>query len=146
VTYQEPPEGWFTFGTHVDDPRPLEFSEEVGEDLLPLWERPRRRYAYEDPVVLEWVAALLRTGRRRALERQARSRMPRADLAQLLPPRHPALDARWVVLGCDTGEPTVEAHGDDPWVLADRLAAAAQQEEDRWPHLGLVYALVEVER
>lgn len=116
MTYQEPPEGWFAFGTHVDDPRPLEFSEEVGEDLLPLWERPRG-----------WG-------------------MPRADLAQLLPPRHPALDARWVVLGCDTGEPTVEAHGDDPWVLADRLAAAAQQEEDRWPHLGLVYALVEVER
>lgn len=38
--WREPPEGWFPFGMHVDEPVPLEFSEEVGEDGLPLWERP----------------------------------------------------------------------------------------------------------
>ena len=43
-TYREPPEGWYTFGHHADQPfDPLEFSEEVGEDGLPLWERPVRR-------------------------------------------------------------------------------------------------------
>ena len=37
----EPPAGWFTFGTHVDRPDlALDFSEALGEDLLPLWERP----------------------------------------------------------------------------------------------------------
>lgn len=35
------PEGWYTFGTHVDQPDVrLEFSDEVGEDGLPWWERP----------------------------------------------------------------------------------------------------------
>jgi len=39
--YQMPPPGWDVFGTHVDcDRRLLEFSVEVGEDLMPLWERP----------------------------------------------------------------------------------------------------------
>lgn len=38
----EPPTGWYLFGSHVDQPDvPLEFSAELGEDLLPLWERPR---------------------------------------------------------------------------------------------------------
>lgn len=37
----DPPEGWFQFGTHLDDPRPLEFSETLSPgDLLPMWERP----------------------------------------------------------------------------------------------------------
>lgn len=44
VTYREPPKGWYTFGTHVDVIVRLEFSEEVGDDGLPLWERP----IYED--------------------------------------------------------------------------------------------------
>lgn len=40
--YRIPPEGWFGFGTHVDEPGlPLEFSAQTGEDGLPLWERPR---------------------------------------------------------------------------------------------------------
>lgn len=35
------PEGWHTFGTHVDRPDVrLEFSDETGEDGLPWWERP----------------------------------------------------------------------------------------------------------
>lgn len=41
--FQPPPEGWFTFGTHVDQIPPgtrLLFSEESGEDSLPLWEKP----------------------------------------------------------------------------------------------------------
>lgn len=39
-----PPEGWFPFGYHAGhdplDAPELEFSAEVGEDGLPLWERP----------------------------------------------------------------------------------------------------------
>lgn len=35
-----PPAGWFHFGTHVDEPVRLEFSEETDEALMPLWERP----------------------------------------------------------------------------------------------------------
>lgn len=39
--YVPPPEGWFDFGTHVLSPDVrLEFSEEVGEDGIPRWERP----------------------------------------------------------------------------------------------------------
>lgn len=42
MTYVEPPPGWYTFGTHVDSPgTDLDFSAELGEDLLPLWERPK---------------------------------------------------------------------------------------------------------
>lgn len=37
---QAMPEGWFPFGTHVDSGVELEFSDETGEDDLPLWERP----------------------------------------------------------------------------------------------------------
>jgi len=45
-SYRDPPEGWFSFGWHVDQPDLcLEFSSETGEDGLPLWERP----APEDP-------------------------------------------------------------------------------------------------
>lgn len=40
----EPPDGWFPFGAHAPYPwiGHLEFSDEVGEDFLPLWERPVR--------------------------------------------------------------------------------------------------------
>lgn len=34
----DPPEGWFAFGTHLDER--VELSKELGHDLLPLWERP----------------------------------------------------------------------------------------------------------
>lgn len=45
------PEGWFTFGHHADQPTVvLEFSSEVGEDGLPLWERPKVEDAEEDTV------------------------------------------------------------------------------------------------
>lgn len=39
------PEGWLPFGTHavLDSVPPLEFSEETGEDGLPLWERREDR-------------------------------------------------------------------------------------------------------
>lgn len=38
----EPPTGWFTFGSHVDrqDVAQLEFSKELDEGPMPLWERP----------------------------------------------------------------------------------------------------------
>lgn len=41
MSYREPPEGWLTFGTHapLDHGPVLEFSCEVWEDGLPLWER-----------------------------------------------------------------------------------------------------------
>jgi hypothetical protein len=47
-----PPEGWFTFGHHVDQPTiVLEFSSEVDEeDGLPLWERPKVEGAEEEKV------------------------------------------------------------------------------------------------
>lgn len=46
------PEGWFVFGTHMDEQRiQLEFSEEKGEDGLPLWERPTmKHHADHEPV------------------------------------------------------------------------------------------------
>jgi hypothetical protein len=40
MTWKEPPPGWYTFGTLVDYDGPIEFSPEVGDDLLPLFERP----------------------------------------------------------------------------------------------------------
>ena len=41
-----PPAGWFTFGTHVDVPIELEFSDELyPDDGLPRWERPREAVA-----------------------------------------------------------------------------------------------------
>lgn len=42
ATFHPAPEGWDTFGTNidwVDAGGKLEFSAEVGEDFLPLWER-----------------------------------------------------------------------------------------------------------
>jgi hypothetical protein len=51
MTYQKPPEGWFTFGHHADQPTVvLEFSSEVGDDGLPLWERPKVEEAEEEKV------------------------------------------------------------------------------------------------
>jgi hypothetical protein len=38
--YRTPPPGWHAFGTHAEVPVRLEFSTELGEDGLPLWERP----------------------------------------------------------------------------------------------------------
>lgn len=35
----KPPEGWCHFGTHVDIPCELEFSEVLDDDGLPMWER-----------------------------------------------------------------------------------------------------------
>lgn len=46
MTYREPPPGWHTFGTHVDDDVRLVFSDELGDDGLPLWERPADDDAY----------------------------------------------------------------------------------------------------
>lgn len=43
MTYVQPPAGWFTFGHHAHPDRlgeVVEFSEEVGADGFPLWERP----------------------------------------------------------------------------------------------------------
>ena len=39
------PEGWFVFGTHLENPGPLEFSQESDDSGLPLWERPRTKPA-----------------------------------------------------------------------------------------------------
>jgi hypothetical protein len=50
----------------------------------------------------------------------------------------------WAILGCDDGV-TVETTGEDPEALADRVASWAQQEADRWPDMGLLYMLVDVE-
>lgn len=37
----EPPEGWFYFGTHIDQDVKLEFSKAIDEaDGIPLYERP----------------------------------------------------------------------------------------------------------
>lgn len=35
-----PPEGWLPFGSLIDHDGPAECSDDVGEDGLPLWERP----------------------------------------------------------------------------------------------------------
>lgn len=41
--WHEPPEGWQPYGSRLDHHEvELEFSEETGEDGLPLWERPRQ--------------------------------------------------------------------------------------------------------
>lgn len=41
-TPEQPPTGWSAFGEHADQAAtPLEFSDTLGHDLLPLWERPR---------------------------------------------------------------------------------------------------------
>jgi hypothetical protein len=40
MTYITPPDGWFTYGSHIEYSAPLEFSEELDSDGLPLFERP----------------------------------------------------------------------------------------------------------
>lgn len=38
--FASPPPGWSVFGSHVDDPGPLEFwGEHLSNDGLPVWER-----------------------------------------------------------------------------------------------------------
>ena len=51
----QPPNGWYAFGTHAgwDEVPPLEFSDETGEDGLPLFERPA---AKSTPTEREGVA------------------------------------------------------------------------------------------
>ena len=41
MSYETPPEGWLDFGAHaaLDEVPKLSFSERLGDDLLPLWER-----------------------------------------------------------------------------------------------------------
>lgn len=39
MTYRKPPEGWHTFGTHVEYSGEIEFSLATDEDGFPLWER-----------------------------------------------------------------------------------------------------------
>lgn len=53
--------------------------------------------------------------------------------------------ARWLILAFDEGDPTVDAYGDDPEELADKVASWAQWEADHVPHLGLIYMLVPIE-
>lgn len=48
----------------------------------------------------------------------------------------------WAVIAADAEGMTVDARGDDPDELADKVAPWAQQEEDDWPGFGLVYMLV----
>lgn len=55
VKGNEPPGGWFHFGSHVDWAGDLEFSEEVGEDGLPRWERPLPLTEHE--TVENWTPA-----------------------------------------------------------------------------------------
>lgn len=41
MSHSTPPDGWFAFGSHANFPWiNLEFSSEIGEDGLALWERP----------------------------------------------------------------------------------------------------------
>jgi hypothetical protein len=48
----------------------------------------------------------------------------------------------YAVLAVDHFGITVDGRGDDGEALADRFAAAAQQELDKWPNMGLIYMLV----
>lgn len=51
----------------------------------------------------------------------------------------------WAVVGCDHRGLTFETTGPDPDVLADTVASWAQQEEDKWPEMGLIYMLISPE-
>src|ERR1700741_509854 len=70
------------------------------------------------------------------------SRLPVADLM----PRHPkptSLPAlSYAVIAADDSGVPVERTGTDPAALADEVASWAQQEEDKWPDMGLVYMLI----
>jgi hypothetical protein len=50
----------------------------------------------------------------------------------------------WAIIGCDQYGVTVEATG-QPDVIADMVASWAQQENDKWPDMGLVYMLISPE-
>lgn len=47
-TFRKPPPGWFTFGSHLDFTGEMQMSDEVGEDGLPMWERPLPIRTYTD--------------------------------------------------------------------------------------------------
>jgi hypothetical protein len=49
----------------------------------------------------------------------------------------------WQVLGCDDGGVTEEWEGPTA-NFPDWIGRAAQQEQDKWPEMGLIYMLVEV--
>lgn len=51
--------------------------------------------------------------------------------------------ATWVIVGADDSGISIEWSGEDPEKMPDWMGAAAQQEEDRWPEMGLIYMLVE---
>lgn len=51
-TLKDPPYGWSPFGTHAGEEGYLEFSGSVGEDGMPLWERP-----VDEPSSRGWHAA-----------------------------------------------------------------------------------------
>lgn len=55
AAYIPPPPGWFSFGTHIDEPGPLEFSAETDEGGMPLWERP----APTDPILGPIVESII---------------------------------------------------------------------------------------
>lgn len=60
MTFREPPPGWSTFGSHVDSPFELIFSEETGDDGLPLWEQPVLFYDKQGkPLAIERADELL---------------------------------------------------------------------------------------
>ncbi len=59
----DPPDGWYVFGTHTNgglDGIELVFSEQVGEDMLPRWER----LAADETVIRRKVADEIETERR----------------------------------------------------------------------------------
>jgi hypothetical protein len=57
-TVEDPPNGWFIFGSHVDFGGQMEFSAETTEDGLPKWERPLPLAARDDERELcgDWPA------------------------------------------------------------------------------------------
>lgn len=64
-----PPPGWFMFGTHVDDPTPLEFyGSEFTESGMPMWERPAQAES-------EWVYLARGDGWDRRFDKRADAEM-----------------------------------------------------------------------
>lgn len=49
----------------------------------------------------------------------------------------------WYIVAADDSGMTIEATGNDPEELANKVASWAQQEEDKWPEMGLIYMLVQ---
>lgn len=50
----EPPEGWYPFGYHIDIQVSLEFSTEVDDAGMPLWERPMEPVSVEERLGLPY--------------------------------------------------------------------------------------------